>query len=78
MVAQVCGLRPGDFVHTFGDVHLYDNHVEQAALQLDREPRHLPSLWLNPEITDINEFAYADIKVIDYDPWPTIKAPVAV
>lgn len=78
MVAQVCGLQPGDFVHTFGDVHLYANHLEQAKLQLAREPRPLPRLRLNPEVRDIHAFRYEDFTLEGYDPHPAIKAPVAV
>ncbi len=78
MMAQVVGLEPGDFVHTLGDAHLYTNHLEQAELQLSREPRSLPKLELNPEIKDIFGFTFDDIKVVDYNPHPHIKAPVAV
>ena len=78
MVAQVTGLGVGDFVHTFGDVHLYANHLEQARLQLTREPRPLPQLTLNPAITRIEDFTFEDITVSGYDPHPHIKAPVAV
>ena len=78
MVAQVSGLGVGDFIHTFGDVHLYRNHVEQARLQLSREPRPLPSLRLNPEITDLFAYRFEDIEVHGYDPHPSIKAPIAV
>ena len=78
MVAQVCGLQPGEFVHTFGDVHLYLNHVEQAQLQLSREPRPLPRLRLNPEIREISAFRYEDFTLENYDPHPAIRAPVAV
>ncbi len=78
MVAQVCGLRPGEFVHTLGDAHLYLNHVEQARLQLSREPRPLPTLQLNPERRSIDEFEYDDVHLLDYHPHPPIKAPIAV
>jgi thymidylate synthase len=78
MVAQVCKLKPGDFVHTFGDLHLYANHVDQAKLQLTRPPRPLPRLRLNPEVTTIEGFRYEDFELIGYDPYPAIKAPVAV
>ncbi|MEE3297774.1 MAG: thymidylate synthase [Planctomycetota bacterium] len=78
MVAQVTGLEPGDFVHTFGDVHLYSNHIEQARLQLSREPRELPTMKLNSEIDDIFAFRFEDFQLEDYDPHPHIKAPVAV
>lgn len=78
MMAQSCGLAPGDFVHSFGDAHLYHNHFEQAKEQLSRTPRALPRLELNPEVKDIFGWAYDDIKVTGYDPHPAIKAPVAV
>jgi thymidylate synthase len=78
MVAQVCGLERGEFVHTFGDLHLYSNHFEQAREQLTRTPRALPRLELNPDVKSLFEFKYADVRVVDYDPWPAIKAPVAV
>jgi thymidylate synthase len=78
MVAQVCDLRPGTFVHTFGDLHLYSNHFEQAKLQLTREPRPLPSMKLNPKIKNIHDFRYEDFELVGYDPHPPIKAPIAV
>src|SRR4026209_2831017 len=78
MVAQVCCLTPGTFVHTFGDLHLYSNHVEQAKLQLTREPRRLPQMRLNPEVKDVHAFRYEDFELVGYDPHPTIKAPIAV
>jgi thymidylate synthase len=78
MVAQVCGLKPGTFVHTFGDLHLYANHVEQARRQIAREPRPLPRLQLNPAVTDIHQFQFEDFELLGYDPHPAIKAPIAV
>ena len=78
MVAQVCGLEAGDFIHTFGDAHLYSNHLEQAELQLSRELRELPTMKINPEVTDIFEFKYEDFELLNYDPHPHIKAAVAV
>jgi thymidylate synthase len=78
MVAQVCGLKPGDFVHTFGDVHLYLNHLEQAREQLSRSPRALPVMKLNPAVTDLFGFRYEDFTLEGYDPHPAIRAPVAV
>ncbi|MGZ8899240.1 MAG: thymidylate synthase, partial [Limisphaerales bacterium] len=78
MVAQVCGLKPGTFVHTFGDLHLYSNHLDQARLQLNREPKKLPEMRLNPAIKDIHEFSFNDFELAGYDPHPSIKAPIAV
>tara|TARA_R110002012_G_scaffold321984_2_gene553124 strand:+ start:41858 stop:42721 length:864 start_codon:yes stop_codon:yes gene_type:complete len=78
MVAQVCGLEAGDFIHTFGDAHLYSNHLEQAELQLSREIRDLPTMKINPEVKDIFEFKYEDFELLNYDPHPHIKAAVAV
>ncbi|WP_300619286.1 thymidylate synthase [Dokdonella sp.] len=78
MVAQVTGLRPGDFVHTLGDAHLYSNHFEQAREQLSREPRPLPRLVLDPGVRALEAFRYDDVRVVDYAPHPAIKAPVAV
>ncbi len=78
MVAQVCGLEVGDYVHTFGDVHIYNNHFEQVNLQLSREPRPLPTMKINPEIKDIFDFNFEDFTLENYDPHPGIKAPVAV
>jgi thymidylate synthase len=78
MMAQVCDLQPGDFVHTFGDVHLYLNHVEQARLQLSRDPRPLPTMKINPDVKDIFAFSYEDFQLAGYDPHPHIKAEVAV
>jgi thymidylate synthase len=78
MMAQVTGLKPGDFVHTLGDAHLYSNHLEQAKTQLQREPRSLPVMCLNPDIKDLFAFTFDDFELVDYDPHPHIKAPVAV
>ncbi len=78
MMAQVCGLEYGDFVHTFGDAHLYSNHMEQTALQLSREPRALPTMKINPDVKDIFGFTFEDFTLEGYDPHPAIKAPVAV
>jgi len=78
MVAQVTGLKPGEFVHTFGDLHLYANHLEQAKLQLTRAPRLLPTLRINPEVKNIHDFKFEDFTLENYDPWPAIKAPIAV
>ena len=78
MMAQVTGLKPGEFIHTFGDVHIYSNHVEQVKLQLSRSPRALPQMKLNPAVQDIFGFKYEDFTLENYDPYPAIKAPVAV
>lgn len=78
MMAQVCDLEVGDFVHTFGDLHLYSNHMQQALIQLGREPKNLPTLMLNPDVNDLFAFTYEDIAVVHYDPHPGIKAPIAV
>jgi len=78
MLAQVCGLKAGEFVHTFGDAHIYHNHFEQVKLQLSRDTRELPRMWINPAITNLFEFQYSDFKLFDYNPHPTIKAPIAV
>ena len=78
MVAQVCGLKPGEFVHTLGDAHLYLNHLEQATEQLRRTARPLPSMRLDPTVTDLYAFRYEDFTLEGYDPWPAIKAPIAI
>jgi thymidylate synthase len=78
MLCQVLGYEPGEFVHTFGDLHLYKNHLEQALLQLSREPRSLPNMKMNSDVKNIFEFRYEDFALEGYDPWPAIKAPVAV
>jgi len=78
MVAQVCELEPGEFVHTLGDAHLYLNHLDQARLQLTREPRALPRLLLNPDRKGIDDFVESDVTLVGYDPYPAIKAPIAV
>src|SRR5690606_20190019 len=78
MMAQVCGLKEGEFVHTFGDAHIYSNHFEQINLQLTREPRKLPTMKINPEVKDIFEFKFEDFILEDYDPHPHIKGEVAV
>jgi thymidylate synthase len=78
MFAQVCGLKPGDFIHSFGDVHLYNNHFEQARLQLSRKPFPLPTIKINPEVKDIFNFKYEDFELLNYQHHPAIKAPVAV
>jgi len=78
MIAQVCGYKPGEFVHTLGDAHLYSNHLDQAALQLSREPRRLPSMHLNPAVEDLFRFRFEDFRLDGYEPYPHIPAPVAV
>ena len=78
MVAQVCGLKPGAFVHTFGDLHLYSNHLDQAKQQLAREPRPLPQMKLNPAVKNIHDFRFEDFDLVGYNPHPAIKAPIAV
>lgn len=78
MVAQICNLLPGTFVHTFGDAHIYNNHFEQVNLQLTRDPRPLPQLILNPDVKNIFDFTYEDLKIVNYDPHPHIKGAVAV
>ncbi len=78
MVAQVCGLKPGDFIHTLGDAHLYSNHLEQADLQLSREPFPLPTMKLNPEVRNLDDFSYEDFVIQDYQCHPGIRAPIAV
>ncbi len=78
MIAQVSGLKPGEFIHTLGDAHLYNNHLEQAQLQLERAPKPLPSLRLNPGVKSLFDFRYEDFELLNYDPHPAIKAPVAV
>lgn len=78
MVAQCCSLEPGEFVHTFGDAHIYSNHIEQIKLQLSREPRPLPQMRINPDVKSIFDFKYEDFELIGYDPYPTIKGAVSV
>jgi thymidylate synthase len=78
MIAQVCNLKIGEFIHTFGDAHIYENHKDQIAIQLSRKPKKLPKMLLNPNIKDIFNFKYEDFTLTDYDPYPLIKAPVAV
>ena len=78
MIAQVCGLEPGEFVHTFGDAHLYSNHLEQATLQLTRVVKPLPEIKLNPDVKSVFDFVYEDFDLVNYDPHPAIKAPIAV
>ncbi|AST96846.1 thymidylate synthase [Shouchella clausii] len=78
MIAQVCRLKPGEFIHTFGDAHLYSNHIEQTKLQLTRKPKQLPTMHINPEVTDLFAFTYDDFELKHYDPHPHIKAEVSV
>ena len=78
MVAQVCDLQYGEFIHTFGDAHLYNDHIEQAKLQLSREPRVLPQMKINPDVKDIFGFKFEDFELVNYDPHPHIKAKVSV
>jgi thymidylate synthase len=78
MMAQATGLKPGEFIHTLGDAHLYSNHLEQAGTQLQREPRDLPAMKINPDVTDVFAFRFEDFELVDYHPDPHIKAPVAV
>lgn len=78
MLCQVLNLQPGEFVHTFGDLHLYSNHKEQALLQLSRDTRPLPKMWINPQVTDLFSFKYEDFRLDEYDPHPSIKAPIAI
>jgi thymidylate synthase len=78
MMAQVCDLEVGEFIHSFGDVHLYNNHLEQTQEQLSRTPRKLPKLKMNPNVKDIFDFKFEDFEIVDYDPMPHIKAAVSV
>jgi len=78
MVAQVCNLLPGDFIHTFGDTHIYINHLEQAKMQLTRQPKNTPIMKINPQINNIFEFKYTDFELLNYNPYPSIKAPIAI
>ncbi|MFC2115014.1 thymidylate synthase [Bacteroidota bacterium] len=78
MMAQVCGLKPGEFIHTFGDAHIYQNHIEQVKLQLSRDPRPLPEMKLNPEVKDLFSFRFEDFELLNYDPHPHIKGEISV
>ena len=78
MMAQVCGLKAGEFVHTLGDAHIYSNHLDQVQTQLSRTPKDLPSLKINPDVKDLFEFKFEDFEIENYDPHPVIKAPIAV
>jgi thymidylate synthase len=78
MVAQVCGYEPREFVHTFGDLHLYSNHLDQAKLQLSRDPMPLPKMQINPDVSEIDQFKFDDFELINYEAHPHIKAPVAI
>jgi thymidylate synthase len=78
MMAQVCDLQPGDFIHTLGDAHLYSNHIEQTKLQLSRDFRTLPTMRINPEVKNLFDFKYEDFELLNYDPHPHIKAAVAI
>ena len=78
MVAQVCGYKPKEFVHTFGDLHIYKNHIQQVKEQLSRTPRELPTLKLNPEKKNLEDFDFEDFEIVGYNPYPAIKAPIAV
>ena len=78
MMAQVCGYKAGEFIHTFGDAHIYSNHIEQVNLQLSREPKPLPTMKINPNVSSLFDFSFSDFELIDYDPHPHIKGIVAV
>ncbi len=78
VLAQICGCKPGEFVHTYGDIHVYGNHYEQVKEQLTREPKPYPKIWINPEKKEIDDFTYEDFKLTDYEPWPALKAPITV
>jgi thymidylate synthase len=78
MVAQVCGYQPREFIHTFGDLHLYSNHLDQAKLQLTRDPTQLPQMQINPNVNEIDQFKFDDFELVNYEAHPHIKAPVAI